>query len=180
MESKHKNALIGALLAVVFVMAVGYAAFAQQLQINGTANITSKWEVKITDIAVKSVTDPAKNPVGTAADAELPTGTPKFTDTTANFKSTLQSPGDSITYTVTITNSGTLDAKVKSIGWSNQNATASPIMYSFSGLAVGNQVAAGNTTTVDVTVTYDSAVTTQPAAADLTKEATLVIDYEQA
>ena len=27
MESKHKNALIGALLAVVFVMAVGYAAF---------------------------------------------------------------------------------------------------------------------------------------------------------
>jgi len=45
MESKHKNALIGALLAVVFVMAVGYAAFAQQLTINGTAEITSNWDV---------------------------------------------------------------------------------------------------------------------------------------
>ena len=46
MESKHKNILIGALLAVVFVMAVGYAAFAQQLTINGSAEITSTWDVK--------------------------------------------------------------------------------------------------------------------------------------
>ena len=45
MESKHKNVLIGALLAVVFVMAVGYAAFAQQLTINGSAEITSNWHV---------------------------------------------------------------------------------------------------------------------------------------
>ena len=45
MESKHKNALIGALLAVVFVMAVGYAAFAQQLTINGSAEINSSWDI---------------------------------------------------------------------------------------------------------------------------------------
>ena len=31
MEIKHKNALIGGLLAVVVVMAVGYAAFSQAL-----------------------------------------------------------------------------------------------------------------------------------------------------
>ena len=46
MESKHKNILIGALLAVVFVMAVGYAAFAQTLTINGSAEITSSWDVR--------------------------------------------------------------------------------------------------------------------------------------
>ena len=45
MESKHKNVLIGALLAVVFVMAVGYAAFATTLTINGEATITSNWHV---------------------------------------------------------------------------------------------------------------------------------------
>ena len=50
METKHKNALIGALLAVVFVMAVGYAAFAQQLTINGSASISSSWDVHIKDI----------------------------------------------------------------------------------------------------------------------------------
>ena len=45
MEGKNKNILIGTLLAVVFVMAVGYAAFAQQLTINGTATINSSWDV---------------------------------------------------------------------------------------------------------------------------------------
>ena len=51
MESKHKNALIVALLAVVLVMAVGYAAYAQQLTINSKATIqestdgTKNWNV---------------------------------------------------------------------------------------------------------------------------------------
>ena len=48
MESKHKNALIVALVAVVLVMAVGYAAFAQNLIINGSAEITSTWDVHMT------------------------------------------------------------------------------------------------------------------------------------
>ena len=45
MESKNKNILIASLLAVVLVMAVGYAAFVQQLTISGTAEITSTWNV---------------------------------------------------------------------------------------------------------------------------------------
>ena len=55
MENKNKNVLIGALLAVVFVMAVGYAAFAQQLTINGTSTITSKWDVHMEDGNTKAV-----------------------------------------------------------------------------------------------------------------------------
>ena len=50
-ESRNKNILIGALLAVILIMGVGYAAFAQQLNINGTANITSTWQVELTNIA---------------------------------------------------------------------------------------------------------------------------------
>ena len=42
MESKHKNVLIGALLAVVFVMAVGYAAFATTLTILEILTIKDK------------------------------------------------------------------------------------------------------------------------------------------
>ena len=42
MESRHKNALIVVLVAVILVMAVGYAAFTQQLTINTTANITDQ------------------------------------------------------------------------------------------------------------------------------------------
>ena len=44
------------LLAVVFVMAIGYAAFSQQLTINGTASIDSSWDVHIEDIAVNGTT----------------------------------------------------------------------------------------------------------------------------
>ena len=58
MESKHKNILIGTLLAVVFVMAVGYAAFAQQLQINGTATINSTWDVHFNQTQLSGVGNP--------------------------------------------------------------------------------------------------------------------------
>ena len=43
MEDSHKSSLILILLAVVVVMAIGYAAFTQALNIEGSAHITSKW-----------------------------------------------------------------------------------------------------------------------------------------
>ena len=43
METKGRNIIIGTLLAAVAIMAVGYAALAQTLQINGTATISSNW-----------------------------------------------------------------------------------------------------------------------------------------
>ena len=48
MESKNNNLLIIALLAIIVVMGVGYAAFTQQLTINGTATINSSWDVHMT------------------------------------------------------------------------------------------------------------------------------------
>ena len=109
MESKHKNALIGALLAVVFVMAVGYAAFAQTLTINGTAEITSTWNVhydtaKTTDIV------PTTGAGGTVA----PSGTVNFDsgDKTATIAATLNQPGDKVVFTLTIVNEGNISASL--------------------------------------------------------------------
>lgn len=108
MESKHKNALIGALLAVVFVMAVGYAAFAQQLTISGSAEITSTWDVHMEQDAeyVPSST------MGTT-----PTGsvTVEPDGLTASFTANFTSPGDKITYTIPIVNAGTIDARLSTI-----------------------------------------------------------------
>ena len=50
----HKSSVIMVLLAVVLIMAIGYAAFAQQLTINGSAEISSTWDVHIEDIAVNN------------------------------------------------------------------------------------------------------------------------------
>ena len=107
MEAKHKNLLIGTLLAVVFVMAVGYAAFAQSLTVTGTAEITSKWDVHMENGTA----------VGTSTMGTTPTGTVSVADggTTATLTGTLQSPGDYITYTIPIKNAGTLDAVLNSL-----------------------------------------------------------------
>ena len=61
MEDMHKTSVIMVLLAVVLIMAIGYAAFAQQLTINGSAEISSSWDVHIEDIAVNNTTLDAEN-----------------------------------------------------------------------------------------------------------------------
>lgn len=118
MESKHKNALIGALLAVVFVMAVGYAAFAQQLTINGTATINSKWDVHFnpafTGTTVVDEVTPVKATVGKLSDgttdaSTIPTGTISYdsTNTTATISASLTQPGDKVVFTLRPTNYST-------------------------------------------------------------------------
>ena len=112
MESRHKNILIGALLAVVFVMAVGYAAFAQTLTINGSAEITSTWHVgfdtsKTTD--EPGVVTPTTGANGTTA----PSGTVTYSDDqNATIAATLIQPGDKVTFTLTIENYGNINAKL--------------------------------------------------------------------
>ena len=108
MEAKNKNILIGGLLAIVLVMAVGYAAFATQLNINGTANITSSWHVGFDTNQTSTYT-----PTAGLGGATKPTGSISFSDDqhatlTANF----QQPGDKIVFTLTIKNTGTLNANL--------------------------------------------------------------------
>ena len=114
MESKHKNALIGALLAVVFVMAVGYAAFAQTLNINGTATITNaseNWNVHFD----KSQT--TANAVATSigiGGTKNPSGTIGYSnsDHTATVNATLIQPGDSVEFTLKVLNEGSITADI--------------------------------------------------------------------
>ena len=115
MESKHKNALIVALLAVVLVMAVGYAAFAQQLTINSTATIQNEsgdktnWKVEFDQDKTSGVgvVDTTTGSGGTVP----PTGSISFSDgSNANISATLNTPGDSVKFTFTVVNYGTIKA----------------------------------------------------------------------
>ena len=54
-----KNAIIVSLLIAVVAMAIGYAALSSQLTINGTAEVTSTWDVKMTNISEGSVSNSA-------------------------------------------------------------------------------------------------------------------------
>ena len=161
----NKKIIITVLSVLVVAMAVGYALLTQELTINGTASIDSTWKVEITNITSKDVVGDAVNKVD-----------PSYTATTANFSVGFTQPGDSITYDITVTNKGTLDAVVESI---NVNKGDNPaITYTTSGLKRGDKITKNNgTNTLTVKVDYDSNVTSQPAST--TNNITVTINYQQ-
>ena len=121
MDSKNKNILIGGLLAIVLVMAVGYAAFATQLNINGTASISSSWDVHYklaSGVTPGTATTNGVNAVagalpGGGTASTNPSGTITYSSDllTATLTANLIQPGDTVTYTLTPTNAGSLAAK---------------------------------------------------------------------
>lgn len=177
MNAKTKNALIGGLLAIVFVMAVGYAAFAQQLTINGDASITSTWDVQMTGISETSHNGTGTDVPYAAGTAE--DGTKLIDGATAQFKADLKSPGDSVTYTVTVKNSGDIDAKVEKIEFSKGD-NSDVIDYTYTGIAANDTLTGGQSKTFTVTVTYNDSITTQPADDKLSNTLTMHVSYKQA
>ncbi len=179
METKQKNLLIGGLIAVVLIMAVGYAAFATQLNIEGTASTTSTW-----DIYIKSITP--GTPIGTAENKSATVSDDKLS---ATFETELIAPADSLTYTVVVENSGTLPAKLSAIKFeqsqtnSNESAEGTDntkaITYDYHGIAQNDTLAVNGTATFTVTVTYNPAITSQPDDADLTSTLNMQLSYVQ-
>lgn len=189
MESKHKNALIGALLAVVFVMAVGYAAFAQLLTINGTATIDSKWDVHF-DPTQDSTEGVA---ITNGGSDQTTSGTIAYSsgNTIATLTAGLKQPGDVVTFTLKPTNYGSLAAHAQAapviaaadtetgltVASGGQSATKGNIEWrivSFSNEtslpgANGNAVTASNQDTIVVSATFtggnNEAITANQSAA---------------
>ena len=160
----NKSILIGGLLAVVVIMAVGYAAFASSLKISGTSNISTTWDVEITDITTS-------NKVGSASVKEQPT----FEKLTATFSTNLVSPGDSITYNIKVENKGSLDAKLNKITLTKEDNPA--VLFETKGLKEGGLLRKGESAILNVSVTYNSKITSQPTKLDASLIATL--DFTQ-
>lgn len=165
MEDMRKSSVIMVLLAVVLIMAIGYTAFAQQLTINGSAEINSTWDVHIEDIAVNNTTLDAENVSTSVGDNHL----------SATFNANLTTPGSSVTYDVTVKNGGTLDAKLDSIVFTDSNNDA--IVYSYSGISKDDVIDAGGTQTFTITVTFNDSYTTMPEST--TSSVTMNLTYVQ-
>ena len=160
----NKSILIGGLLAVVVIMAVGYAAFASSLKISGTSNISTSWNISITDIT-------ASNKVGSASVS----GTPSYDGLTATFNTNLVLPGDSITYNIKVENKGNLNAKLNKIALKKDNNSA--ILFETSGIKEGDVLKQGTSSTLSVKVTYSNSVTSQPT--NLDASLTVTLDFVQ-
>ena len=191
MESKHKNALIGALLAVVFVMAVGYAAFAQTLTISGTASIDSTWNVHF-DASKTEGAEVINAEAGLVGATAPDGGTISYDDSDhkANLSATLHQPGDKVTYTLTILNTGSIDAALHEPVLTVEGATAGSgltqskgnIQFTVQGLAEGTSLPkTSGSTTVKVIAEYiDSAGGDTTSGTAQSATATITIDAYQA
>lgn len=168
MNSKTKNILLILLLIAVIGMAIGYAALAQLLTINGTANISANWDVKINSITEGVLNGAVSKTAAVVAGDKL----------SASFDVDLQYPGASATYLVTVQNAGSINAKLESISGIEQANTTAPteLTYQIDAKAE-DALNAGDTKTYTVTVRWldaDAIPTTK------TKSATITLNYVQA
>lgn len=99
---KNNITTIILVIAVVF-MAVAFAAFATTLNINGTATISSDWNVSFVAGTCTNTTQKDS--------AKASTGTVSVNGTTATVVADMASPGDVLECTVTSQNLGSLPAK---------------------------------------------------------------------
>ena len=105
MRTRQKQKIIiGVLCSIVIGLTIGYALLSQTLNINGTSEVTADWRIEITDVQTKNATGNAKNITE-----------PTYDKLTANMSASFEKPGDSITYDITVSNLGNIDAVLDSI-----------------------------------------------------------------
>lgn len=120
-EKKTKNVVIIALCLTLIFMGVGFAALSQNINIKATGTVSGKtaWDIHYATFALSEKG-------GNAADTtpEATTGGVKYLDaakTTATVSFTLTAPGDYVEYKGTITNFGSIDAKLSTYNSSFTN-----------------------------------------------------------
>lgn len=98
-----KILVVAALIISIVAIGIGFAAFSQNLTINGNASVqTSSWKVKFSELGSATLT-------GTAAEVTKPT----LSDTTIEtYNATFKTPGDSISYKIKVSNTGSYNAKI--------------------------------------------------------------------
>ena len=116
-DKGFKMGILVAVIAMVVVVGIGYAAFTATLNINGTAKVeASSWNVHFANctdgncITTSNIQSTKGIPSTAVVNVE-----PVLTDTTiSDWDVTLKTPGDYVKYTFNVVNDGSFDAKLSS------------------------------------------------------------------
>ncbi len=188
-KEERKNIIIGSLIVAIVTMAIGYAVLSQQLKINGTANISGDWDVRMTNITEGT----PSNSAGATVTATNVTPAVIESSKTAKFSVAFKTPGDTMEYDITVSNSGSLDAKLSNVvvaatdddGGTLELTEENGINYEITidGKSVEeakNDVLtnSGGHSTIHVKVYWDQNATAVPTNA--IKKLSVTLDYEQA
>ena len=165
-NSTQRNYIIIGLCAILVIMGVGYAAFSSQLKITGTSNIDSTWDVQITDIQSEVLSGSPTNEIE-----------PTHDKLSATFHTKLYKPNDTMKYDITVSNLGSVDAKLDRINVPENESTA--ISYEVTGIKEGDLLKSNETALLTVTVKYND-VTSQPSQEELNINFDITLEYSQA
>ena len=166
-----KVLLIIVLLITIIFMSIGVTTLSNTIknQEKEASVVNANWGIKISDIQVVNQTSTA-NP-----------GTPSHTDTTVTLASTLAVPGDTVTYEVTVENTGTIDAVLESQTFIEElnHSETNLIVYTYSQLP--DDLKAGETAKFTVTATFDAETTQEQINSSLSKTKTIIgtFNYKQ-
>lgn len=139
---KKKNNMILLLLILLVSISVGYAAFAQTLNISGTATANGNFKLKFTSVAI----DPN---IG----AENSTASISANGETLSIDMQLKYPGAGGKITATITNSGNIAAKLNNVNFTE--LTNTNIIVTLERDAIGDVIQPNETRNVIITVKWD-------------------------
>jgi len=148
MRENQKYVILGSLCALIVTMTVAYAAFQANLKVKGTSNITSNWNILITNV---EETNKGGNAITTEKEGKQ---NPSWDGLTANIEADLMQKGDFIEYEVTVENRGTLDAKLESIE-DNIKTTNEAIKISFTGYTKGEKLYKNTSKKIIVKIEYN-------------------------
>ena len=193
-RKKRKYIIIG-LCLVLLLMIVGYASFSTVLTINSSSEITSSWDVEITN--VRGIND-ASLTYNDAYDKNPPSISESKLSVT--IQTGLLSPGDTRIYEIEVSNLGNLDSEVTT---SFQNKINDSTLFTYDGVSpvgsVGTDILTSNGSYdpslleteepffipaftnnkryIYLTIKYKDSVTSQPK--DLNPSVTLTLDVKQ-
>ena len=165
---RAEHFLMGSICIAVFLMiGIGYALLSTQLDITGTAQITSDWKILFTSAEEKEMNNATTNK------KEI-TGL-----TTLTLDVQLQQPGASATYDVVVENQGDLDAMLTAINGVDEANSQSPlpIKVGLSNIRVGDALLSGEEKTFQVRVYWDASVDFNET--EMQKEIEITLTYEQ-
>ena len=157
MKTISRQIVVSTIVAIL-VFGIGYALFSDTITVSGTAGTVGSMDVEVNAVTVTSV--------GAGTDATIDDDTTKNNQwKISNDKNSvtltvnnLSYPGASATYTITLKNNGTIDAKLGTIV---PSTTVEGLKITTSNVALNDVISAnGGTKTFTVTVAWEETATT--------------------
>lgn len=178
MKKKSGKKVVLSLLALLLLtITIGYAALSTTLNIKGTSKINNaSWNVHFDNLAVTS------GSVSATKAAAIDSAT-----TTIDYNVELTKPGDFYEFTVDVTNTGTIDAKLGDTPILNGVSTEQDVYTNYTvtysdntAIKANDKLAAGATKKLKVRVDFDKNITNSQLPTDAqTLNLTFAMNYVQ-